>query len=365
MPPEDRPLRKALGERGGDELLREHGKDARTRDARHDRHEEDRDAEGGQHEVPEHVDGSGPAARVRAQRDHALRRQPAEIDREQDDEKLSEPEDRHRIPEQAERRDAGVQQAARARCGGDAQRDPDQGSESQGRHHEEQRDPGPAQEERQHRLTVREGVPEVPGQQVLEISPELDGQGLIEPEVAPDLLEVPGGRREVAHERLDRISRREVDDEEVDDDDDADDRHRPGEPGEDDPPHAQAAARRFSVEVRSASSSLQSSSSSRRSTVRTISWHCAAPSTGTMSDSTFSASSRSESGFSGAPLANSIARSMVRPSASWTSRGGYSPMASVRSGTTFVSAISRRISGSCVRSGTNWSIVARPLSAAT
>src|SRR5581483_4860196 len=186
---------------------------------------------------------------------------------------------------------------------------------------------------------------------VPQIEPELVRDGLVEAELLAHLLHIAGRRRQIADERLHRIARHEMHDQEVDDQDRQHDRHGPCQPGEQIAHHQAALSRGLCTSRRVRM--LTSPSPSSRAIAAAISRRRAGPSTGSISDATLVSSSASVSGFWGAPLAKSTWRSMLRPSASTTSSGGYSPFLMVRSASRVVAAISRRTSGSPMRLGWN------------
>jgi hypothetical protein len=85
-----------------------------------------------------------------------LRRQPSQLDGEQNDEQLTEPEDRHRVADEAEGRDAAVIQAAGTRRCRQCQNDADHGRQRERGEHEQKRQAHAIENEPEHRLTIGE-----------------------------------------------------------------------------------------------------------------------------------------------------------------------------------------------------------------
>ena len=136
---------------------------------RHDGNVENGDAEGRQHQVPEDVPDRRPARRGVAQADHSLRRQPFELDGEEDDQQLAQPENRYRISDEAESRDGAVVDAASARRRRQGQEDPQHCRERERGEHQEQRQASTIKDEAQYRLTVGEGKAQIALRQVPQV----------------------------------------------------------------------------------------------------------------------------------------------------------------------------------------------------
>src|SRR5262245_20746841 len=111
--------------------------------------------------MPKNIPDRRPARWRVAQGYHSLRRQPFELDGEEDDQQLAEPENRHRISDEAESRDGAVVDAASAwrRC--QSQENAQNCRTRERGKHQQQRQASPIENQGQYRLTVGKAKSEI------------------------------------------------------------------------------------------------------------------------------------------------------------------------------------------------------------
>src|SRR5215475_3086422 len=219
VPPKDGASTEPFGPRSEHVILRDGGEHACPRNARHHSDVVDRDAESRQREVPKYISDGCPAGRRVAQRNHALRRQPSQLDGEQNDEQLTQPKDGHRVADQAESRDGAVVYAAGARCCCHCQNDAEHCRQRERREHEQQRQACAIENEAQYRLTIGKRETEVALPEIPKIEAELMGNRPVETKLLPHLLYIACRRGKVVHQRLHGVTWHHVNNEEVDHED--------------------------------------------------------------------------------------------------------------------------------------------------
>src|SRR5690606_3523962 len=196
-----------------DEVLAQRLDHRRAHDARLVRELAGGHRDDGQHHVLE----GDPRLAVRAL---APGREPAERDRENDDQQHPEPEVRDGEQPDRETRDARVEPASAGARGDRPQDDPTRGGEHERGHREGEGGAHPAEDDVQNRLGVGgERIAEVPGEHVAEVDEVARPGGPVEPVGRDELLAELLGERNVADERLNRVSGRELEQEEQDRDD--------------------------------------------------------------------------------------------------------------------------------------------------
>ena len=211
----DGPLAQALRVRGADEVLAEHVERLRPQDPRVVRDARERQHEGRQRDVLQPVED---VHLILAHRQHPLRREPAQADREQDDEDLAEPERGDGVTGHPEHADDAVGPGTALQRGDDAERDADDELQDQRGQRELQGVRKPLEDHLARLAVVDERFAEVEPDGVGHPVHVLERDRLVEP-VGVDQPEVVLLREvtDAEGEEPDRIARREARDRERDD----------------------------------------------------------------------------------------------------------------------------------------------------
>jgi hypothetical protein len=125
---------------------------------------------------------------------HARRRQPVELDGEQQDQHQPDPEQWHGIGDDGGHRDQMIFPAAHPYGRQQSQQDADTEGKDERGAHQQQRGGQARQDQRQYRALVAEGIAEIQCQDVLDVECELNGHRLVEAEPLAQRLDVLGRR---------------------------------------------------------------------------------------------------------------------------------------------------------------------------
>ena len=179
------------------------------------------------------VERSPPAGDVLADLLEAARRQPAELDGEEDDPHQAEPEGWRRVEDEPERRDQRVRPPLGPPRREHAERRPGREGEGERRPHEEESHREPLPDHGRDGLPVDRRLPEVELDQPAEIADELHRHGDVEAVKAPELARrVRIAAAHLRHHGVHRISRRELEEQEQPDQDEEERRQAGGQPPE-------------------------------------------------------------------------------------------------------------------------------------